>query len=222
MEKYILIVAGGKGLRLQSNVPKQLVEIKGRPLLMWTFNAFRFLANEAHFVLVLDGDLIGQWKNLCRIHDFNIPHKIVEGGPKRFHSVKSGLNLIPNNALVAIHDAARPLVSEVTIRSCFSIAQRKGNAIPAITINESIRETDGSLNRHVDRNKYKLVQTPQTFYSDKIKRAYLQSYHEHFTDDASVLENTGEPIQLIEGNRQNIKITTEEDLLYASSILNLP
>ena len=221
MEKYILIVAGGKGLRLQSDVPKQFIEINGRPLLMWSFDAFKFLISKAYFVLVLNNDLIGQWKHLCVIHDFNIQHKIVEGGPKRYHSVKNGLNLIPNNALVAIHDAARPLVSEGTIRECFTIAQRKGNAIPAISINESLRETDGSLNRHVDRNKYKLVQTPQAFFSDKIKRAYLQNYHEHFTDDASVLESTGEPIQLVEGNRQNIKITTEEDLLYASAVLGL-
>lgn len=221
MDKYILIVAGGKGLRFESDLPKQLVEVNGKPLLMWSFDAFKFLKKTAQFVLVLNGDLIGQWKHLCVKHNFNIPHQIVEGGPKRFHSVKNGLNLVPNSVLVAIHDAVRPLVSERTIIDCFSVAYRKGNAVPAIVVNESLRETDGPLNHPVNRDKYKVVQTPQTFHSDKIKKAYQQSYREHFTDDATVLESTGEIIHLVEGNRENIKITNNSDLLFAESILKL-
>lgn len=222
MDKYILIVAGGKGTRLQSDTPKQLIEINGRPLLMWTFDAFNFIKNTAHFILVLNSELIGHWKRLCHLHGFNTPHQIVEGGPKRFHSVKNGLSHIPNNVLVAIHDAARPLVSESTVYNCFSIAQRKGNGIPAIAVNESLRHTDGPLNRPVDRSKYKLVQTPQVFQADKIKNAYQQVYNERFTDDATVLESTGEQIHLTEGNRENIKITTREDLLFAENVLKLP
>lgn len=219
MEKFILIVAGGKGLRLNSDKPKQLVEINGKPLLMRTFEAFNFLKNKAHFVLILNPYLIGEWKQLCRTHQFEFNHEIVEGGPKRFHSVKSGLNLVPNNSMVAIHDAVRPFVSEQVVINCFSTAQRKGNAIPAVSINDSVREIDASINWRVDRNKYKIIQTPQTFVSDMIKRAYLQSFHEKFTDDASVLESTGEKINLVEGNIENIKITTPHDLYYASAML---
>lgn len=222
MEKYILIIAGGRGKRIGGDVPKQFIEIAGRPLLMWTFEAFEFLKLEAKFVLVLNSDLIGLWKHLCRQYSFNIPHKVVEGGPKRFHSVKRGLNLIPGNSLVAIHDAVRPLVSKQTIQNCFTIANRKGNAVPAILVNESMRKIDGPLNQHVERNDYRLIQTPQTFISDKIKKAYQQNYHERFTDDATVFESAGESIQLVEGNRQNLKITYKEDLLYASKLLKLP
>lgn len=216
-----MIVAGGKGLRLKSQLPKQLINICGKPLLMWTFEAFRYLHKKAHFILVLNPDLIGQWKSLCIEHDFDIGHQIIEGGPTRFHSVKIGLKLVPENTLVAIHDAARPLVPESTIKECFTIAQRKGNAIPAVKLTGSIRQIDGSLNKSVDRNKFKLIQTPQVFISNKIKRAYLQSYHEHYTDDATVLESIREVIQLVEGSPNNIKITTEDDLLYVSSVLEL-
>lgn len=219
MEKYILIVAGGKGSRLDIDQPKQLIDINGLPLLMWTFRAFEFLKNQAHFILVLNADLIGFWRELCHMHHFDFKHKVVEGGPKRFHSVKNGLNLVPENALVAIHDAVRPIVTESIIREAFLVAARKGNAVPAIAVTESLRETDGSINRPVDRNKYRIVQTPQTFIAGKIKKAYHQSYDERFTDDATVLESTGETIQLIEGNRNNIKITTEEDLRYISALL---
>ncbi len=220
MEKYILIVAGGKGLRMNSEIPKQLTEIKGKPLLMWTFEAFNFLKQKARFILVLNADLIGEWNRLCHEHHFNFHHEIVEGGPRRFHSVKRGLSLVPNNSVVAIHDSVRPLVSEKVIRESFAVAERKGNAIAAISINDSIRETDASINWSVDRNRYKIIQTPQTFVSDKIKRAYLQSYHEKFTDDASVLEATGEKINIVEGNHENIKITTPNDLVYAAALLN--
>jgi 2-C-methyl-D-erythritol 4-phosphate cytidylyltransferase len=220
MDKYILIVAGGKGSRLHSEMPKQLIDINGLPLLMWTFKAFEFLKNQAHFVLVLNPDLIGPWKSFCQSHQFEIHHEIVEGGPKRFHSVKNGLNLIPDNALVAIHDAARPLVQRGLINEGFTVALRKGNAVPAIAVQDSMRMADGSVNQPVDRNKYRIIQTPQTFHAGKIKKAYFQSYDERFTDDASVFESTGEPIQLIEGDRLNIKITTSEDLLFASALLH--
>jgi len=220
MDKYILIVAGGKGTRFSNDQPKQLIDINGIPLLIWTFKTFEFLKNQAHFVLVLNTDLIGLWKELCYMYKFNIKHKIVEGGPKRFHSVKNGLNLVPNNSLVAIHDGARPIVSKRVIQEGFLVAGRKGNAVPAIPVTESMRETDGSINGPVDRNKFRIIQTPQIFNAQKIKKAYNQSYDERFTDDATVFESLGETIQLIEGDKKNIKITTEEDLYFASSFLS--
>lgn len=219
MEKYILIVAGGKGVRMDSDEPKQLAVINGKPLLMWTFEAFNFLKNTANFVLVLNSNLIGSWNHLCQVNQFNFRHEIVEGGPKRFHSVKNGLHFVPDNSLVAIHDAVRPLVSKKVINACFSIAERKGNAIPAVAVNDSIRETDASINWSVNRNNYKIIQTPQTFKSDNIKRAYLQTYHEKFTDDASVLESAGGKIQLVDGDPENIKITTTNDLIFTSALL---
>lgn len=220
MEKHILIVAGGKGSRFSSDQPKQLVDINDIPLLIWTFKAFEFLKNQAHFILVLRSDMIGLWNELCYLHKLDIEHKLIEGGPKRFHSVKNGLKFVPDNALVAIHDGARPIVSENMINEGFLVAGRKGNAVPAIPITESMRETDGSINSPVDRNKYRIIQTPQTFYAQKIKKAYNQSYDERFTDDATVFESLGETIQLIEGDKNNIKITTEEDLRFASTLLS--
>jgi len=219
MEKYILILAAGKGSRFNSDQPKQLADINGMPMLIRTFKAFEFLKNKAHFILVLRSDLIGLWNELCYMYKFEIEHSIVEGGPKRFHSVKNGLKSVPDNSLVAIHDAVRPLVTRDIINEGFLVASRKGNAVPAIPITESIRETDGSINRPVDRNKYRIIQTPQIFHAQKIKKAYNQSYDERYTDDATVLESTGEPIHLIEGDRNNIKITSVEDLNFVSSFL---
>ena len=218
MEHYILIAAGGKGERIGGK-PKQFIELAGLPLLMHTFHAFTFPGFKANFVLVLPENDISHWKELCLQYDFTVPHQIIPGGPKRFHSVKRGLSLVPDDVLVAIHDGVRPLVSADTVRSCFDMAQRKGNAIPAIPVTETVRETDGSLNRPVDREKLRIIQTPQVFYSGFIKKAYLQNYRESFTDDASVLESTGQPVYLVEGNPGNIKITTPDDLIMAEALL---
>jgi len=218
MDKYVLITAGGKGYRV-GGPPKQFEELLGYPLLMHTFQAFDFLSDTSKFILVLSEDKLDYWNQLCQKYNFQIPHQVITGGPKRFYSVKRGLGLVPNNALVAIHDGVRPLVSADTINRCFEIALRKGNAIPAISIHESVRETDGPLNKPVARNKLKIIQTPQVFYSYLIKKAYQQNYREHFTDDASVLESTGEVIHLVEGNDENIKITGPADLMIAAALL---
>ena len=202
-----------------SDQPKQFLLIGDKPLLMHTFDAFSFLFESVKIILVLPADLIEAWKKICSQHDFLIPHKIIEGGPKRYHSVKSGLNHVPGDSIVAIHDAARPLVSEATIKSCFKIAGRKGNAVPAVSITESVREVDGSLNHSVDRSKLRLIQTPQVFQASQIRKAYQQPYDEKFTDDATVLESTGESIHLIDGNLENIKITFPDDLILAEQML---
>lgn len=185
---------------------------------MHTFQAFSFL-DDVKFVLVLPENEISNWKNLCQKHQFSIPHQIVEGGPKRFHSVKSGLKNIPDDVLVAIHDGVRPLVSQDTITNAFELAERKGNAVPSIPILSSIREVYGSINKHINRDNFRLIQTPQVFQSSQIKKAYQQVYRTEFKDDATVLESTGQQIYLCEGNPENIKITNPLDLTIAGNLL---
>jgi len=219
MEKYVLIVAGGKGLRMKSELPKQFIEINNKPVLMHTFDAFSGIGNINNFILILATEYIGYWEELCEKHCFKTEHTVIEGGPKRYHSVKRGLSLIPNNSLVAIHDAVRPVVSRNIIKNGFDIAAKKGNAIPAVAIKESIRKISGSLSKSVNREMFKIVQTPQFFQSALIKRAYEQAFNEKFTDDANMLESLGKQIYLIEGDTKNIKITDPEDLVYAEYLL---
>ena len=218
MQKFVLIVAGGSGSRMETQLQKQFIELNGLPILMHTFQAFSFL-KDLEFVLVLPKHAISYWKNSCLQHHFDIPHQVIEGGPKRFHSVKSGLQKIPDNVLVAIHDGVRPFVAQELISRCFELAQRKGNAVPAIPVDGSIREISGSLNKPIDRNKIRIIQTPQVFLSTKIKKAYNQTYREEFTDDATVLESIGQQIYLTEGSPENIKITNPVDLLIAEKLL---
>jgi len=219
MKKYVVLVAGGKGKRMGNEQPKQFLEIGGLPLLMHTFRSFSFLTDAVEFILVLHADYFDQWKELCKIHDFNIPHQIAEAGPKRFHSVKSGLKLVPRNCLVAIHDGVRPFVSGQVIEACFTMAERKGNAVPVLAVGESVRELSGTLNKSTDRNKLRLVQTPQVFHASEIQQAYQQPYNESFTDDATVLERIGKQIFLVEGNSENIKITEPNDLIFAKAMI---
>lgn len=219
MKRYALIVAGGKGKRIPSSIPKQFVEIAGKPLLMHTMEAFLNGASNSEFIIALPRELIAEWKKLCQFHHFQIGHQLAEGGPKRFHSVKSGLKLVPENVLVAIHDAARPLVSKETIQRCFEMAARKGNAVPVVPFTESVREVSGVSSKVVSRSKLRIVQTPQVFSSTQIKKAYQQNFSEEFTDDATVLEKAGFQINLVEGNPENLKITIPADLLLASKLL---
>ena len=219
MKKHIIIVAGGNGTRMNNAVPKQFIELHGKPMLMHTIEKFAKAIPEINIVLVLSPAYREQWKTLCEQHNFRISYQLADGGETRFHSVKNGLAFVPGNCVVGIHDAARPLVSIHTIISAFDTAEQKGNASPAISLNESIREVKNNSNNAVDRNNYLIIQTPQCFQSDLIKKAFLQEYRPAFTDDASVLEAMGEKINLIEGNRENIKITTSQDLIIAEAIL---
>ncbi len=218
-EKHILIVAGGDGKRLSNSVPKQFLLLRGRPILFHAINSFLFL-KEVTFTVVLSANQIDYWKSICSSKDFNIPHNIAEGGPTRFHSVKSGLKNIPDDSLVLIHDASRPFVSKETIMRVIEMATQKGNAIPVIEVNDSYREVSGNNNKIVARDKLRAVQTPQTFHSSIIKNAYNQAYNEIFTDDASVLESTGKQINIVKGNSENIKISTPVDLVVGEGILD--
>ncbi len=177
--------------------------------------------NSINIVVALPKQQIDFWNELCAKHNFTIKHTVVAGGETRFHSVKNSLSAIPDNGLVGIHDAVRPLINKATIDNCYSTAATKGNAIPAVDLVDSIRKLDKlGIHKMVDRNNYKLIQTPQVFDIETIKEAYKQNYNEKFTDDASVLEEyNGTFINLVEGNKQNIKITLPEDLIYADAVL---
>ena len=220
MKKHIIIVAGGSGLRMQTDVPKQFIEIGKLPILMHTISAFYNYDCEINIVLALPKEHIEFWKNLCSKHNFNINHKIVEGGETRFNSVQNALISIENIGLVAIHDAVRPFISSDLISRCFDTAEKLGNAIPAVEIVESVREISEFENITIDRNKLRAIQTPQTFKTEIIKLAFEKATHNKFTDDASVLENIGEKINLIEGEKNNIKITTQQDLNFSNYLLN--
>lgn len=217
MEKFALLVAGGSGTRMKGELPKQFLELNGKPLLMHTFEAFLKYDPKIRFVLVLPEIQVVNWKKLCLKYDFKIKHSLVSGGETRFHSVKNGLSEIEDDGIVFIHDGVRPLVSVQTIENCYKTAVEKGNALPVIAPSESVREVINGNNRAVDRSHFFLVQTPQTFKISIIKKVYEQNYLEKFTDDASVLENTGQKINLVNGNRENIKITYPEDLLISSA-----
>lgn len=215
MKKFALIVAGGSGSRMNNNIPKQFIEINGRPVLMHTFDAFFNFDPNLEFILVLPKDQLTLWKSICEKHSFQVKHKIAFGGKTRFNSVKNGLEQISGEGIVFIHDGVRPLVSVQTLKKCFEMAFAKGNALPVVPVSESVRMVEGSKNTAVDRSKYFMVQTPQTFQCRLIKNAYQQATSDLFTDDATVLESMGETINIVEGNRENIKITFPEDLLLA-------
>ena len=209
-------MAGGSGSRMNSELPKQFIEIGGKPILMHTLSKF---SNCDEIILVLPAAQIDFWKELCKKYNFSQIHSVTEGGNSRFQSVKNGLGLVKKSSLVAIHDGVRPFISEETIENAFDSVTNNGNAIVCVDSKDSLRKVNEDVNFHVDRSEYKIIQTPQTFQSSLIKKAYQQEEKSFFTDDASVLEATGEKINLIEGDYKNIKITTPEDLLVAEAYL---
>jgi len=218
-EKIVIIVAGGKGERMNADIPKQFLEIQGRPILMHTLEAFQGFDSNMKLILVLPAAQIDFWETLCIKHNFALSHQIVEGGNVRFYSVKNGLRAIKVPALVAVHDGVRPLVSMETIQRCFDAAEEFDAAIPVVDLVDSIRQLTENASESVDRSYYKLVQTPQIFDAELLKEAYEQEFSPLFTDDASVVEALGKHVQLVEGNRENIKITTEFDLKIAEVLL---
>lgn len=219
MKKTVIIVAGGKGERMQTSIPKQFIEINGKPILMHTIEAFYRYDNFISIILVLPPAQINFWKSLCIKHENSISHLIAEGGETRFHSVKNGLNLAETSSLIAIHDGVRPFVSNATIAGCFACAEKHKAVVPIVDLVDSIRYADEIENYTCDRTKYKLVQTPQVFAGDLLKKSYEQDFSPAFTDDASVVEALGAKIYLTEGNRENIKITTSFDLKIAQCMI---
>ena len=223
MIKIALIVAGGKGMRMQSEIPKQFIEVVGKPLLMHTLETFVQYDAAIRLLVVLPEIEIELWNALCIKHHFTIAHQVISGGETRFHSVKNGLDCLLEDGLVAIHDGVRPLVSQDTIARCFDGAAKFGSAIPTIELVESLRCIEGTgSSKSVDRSAYRLVQTPQVFDITLLKNAYNQSFSPLFTDDASVVEASGISVHLENGNRENIKITTPFDLQLAALLLSNP
>lgn len=217
--EYALIVAGGKGTRINSAVPKQFLELNGTPILIHTLNAFVRYSSQIKIILVLPEDDMQTWKELSLNHKFNTPVILQNGGDSRFQSVKRGLEKIEGSGLVAIHDGVRPLISEDIIGASFRLAAVHKTAVAAVRLKESIRMTDQDSTRAMDRSKFRLIQTPQTFEVDLIKKAYEGKEDPSLTDDASVAERAGQVISLFEGSYENIKITTREDLIVAEALL---
>ena len=247
---YIIILAGGKGLRMGSDIPKQFLPIGGLPVLMHTVKRFREYSKELNIILVLPKQQQEYWQALCDEYQFMEDYTIADGGETRFHSIKNGLKLIPDDAqgLVGVHDGVRPFPSVEVIRNCYETARREGSAIPVIPVVETIRHLEGQSyvtsfhdfchdsakrastmalaapkvqrSRTVPRDEYRLVQTPQVFDIQLHKKAYAQDYRDSFTDDASVVESMGHAVALVDGNRENIKITTPFDCIVAEGIIN--
>ena len=216
MQKVALIVAGGKGKRMNADIPKQFLLLNGTPILMHTLKQF------SHFeeiVLVLPHSQFDYWQELCITYNFTQKHTLVPGGTTRFYSVKNGLEKIDENSVIAIHDGVRPLISTKLIDSLITKTKNGVGIIPIVPLKDSIRKVEGENSTHLDRSNLYKVQTPQCFLSKDIKEAYTQEFSDAFTDDASVFEaNEGRIITLL-GEEKNLKITTEEDLKIASILI---
>lgn len=220
MKYYAIIVGGGSGKRMQNSIPKQFLLLKNKPILMHTISVFATSIFQPEIIIVLHSDLHQYWKDLCIKYNFNIPHVLINGGEQRFHSVRNGLISIKEDGIVAIHDAVRPLVSTKLISRLFEEAANNGNAIAAIKPSDSIRQViSENESKVVNREELVLIQTPQTFKIEQLRLSYQQPYQIKFTDDASVVEEGGFKINLIEGERNNIKITYPEDLELANLLI---
>ena len=219
MKKYIIIVAGGKGLRMGGDIPKQFLPVCGKPVLMRTLEAFHAYDASMRLILVLPVSQQAYWKQLCEEYQFELVHEIANGGDTRFHSVKNGLALVEEDGLVGVHDGVRPFVSQEVITRCYEEAASLKAVIPVIGVVETVRHLIGEGSETVPRDQYKLVQTPQVFDVTLLHRAYQQEYTDLFTDDASVVEALGEKVYLVEGNRENIKLTTPFDLKLAEMLI---
>ena len=218
---YVIIVAGGKGLRMGSDIPKQFLPIGGKPVLMRTLERFREYSAELQIILVLPEAQQDFWKGLCKEYHFQVEYLLANGGQTRFHSVQNGLALIPDDAegVVGVHDGVRPFPSVEVIRNCYETVRTAKAVIPVIPVVETVRHLEGDSSVTVPRGDYRLVQTPQTFDIQLLKAANRQPYNDGFTDDASVVESYGHAITLVEGNRENIKITTPYDIVVAEAII---
>lgn len=221
-KRFAIIVAGGKGLRMGNEIPKQFLEVAGKPILMHTITRFFECKPSIQIILVLPKVQFEFWEELCEKYKFTISHTVVAGGNTRTDSVRNGLNTIKNNGLVAVHDGVRPFATEELINQSFEVAEKKGSAIAAVPLKDSIRKMiDNNESESLNRSNYQLVQTPQTFQIKLLKEAYAKAENstQTFTDDASVVEAIGHKVSLVRGSYQNIKITTPEDLIFAEAIL---
>jgi 2-C-methyl-D-erythritol 4-phosphate cytidylyltransferase len=220
MKKFAVIVAGGSGLRMGTSIPKQFLQIRQKPLLWYTLNAFLDAYDDLQIVLVLAITFLEDGYTLAKELNASDRIQITAGGETRFHSVQNGLKLVTDPSIVFVHDGVRCLISSDLIHRCYEQALVKGSAIPAVTATDSIRMTDEEHHYVLNRNHVKIIQTPQTFQSNLILPAFEQPYDENFTDEATVVEASGETVYLVEGDHQNIKVTRPVDLLIAEQILS--
>lgn len=219
LKKVAIIVAGGSGTRMGTDLPKQFMLLANKPVMMHTLE--KFYQSNCELVVVLNVDYHDQWKSLCNEHSFNLPHTLIKGGRNRFESVKNGLKSISENALVAIHDAVRPLIDISTINEAFDCADKNGNAVVVVPSKDSLRKVENDSSYSVPRSDYFIVQTPQIFDKNTLDKAYKEEFRNEFTDDASVIEKLGIKINLVEGKQSNIKITYREDLAIAETLLKM-
>ena len=221
--RYAVILAAGEGRRMHSSLPKQFMELEGKPVLRYTLERFLEFDPQIRLIVVLPADRMESWREYCHHTGFRPAMRLVTGGLTRFHSVQNALEYVPEDALVAVHDGVRPLLAADFLKELFDKAVRSRAVIPVLPLVESVRELQGAgLSRAVDRSRFLSVQTPQVFHADLLKRAYAQPYSPAFTDDATVVESLGIKISLCDGRRENLKITTPEDLVLVRSFISLP
>ena len=219
MRKYAIIVAGGKGERMNMSVPKQFAELCGKPVLMHSLEAFHLFDASVKLIVVLPSLQLDVWKSLCHRYDFDIPHAVITGGASRFESVKNGMDVIKEVSIVAVHDGVRPVVSINLIERLFASAEKNGNAVPVVPVRDSLRRIEGESNMAVDRSTLYCVQTPQCFHSSQLRSMYELPFDGKYTDDASLADACGFKVHTEEGDPVNIKITVATDLQIAEMFL---
>ncbi|MDO9256638.1 MAG: 2-C-methyl-D-erythritol 4-phosphate cytidylyltransferase [Bacteroidales bacterium] len=219
MKKYAIIVAGGTGTRMKGEIPKQFMLLNGKPVILYSIEAFFSYDPAVQIILVIHPDYLSLWMQLVREFKISIPFEVAEGGKTRFDSVKNGLRFIGDDGFVAVHDAARPVINADFLKNLFSAASTYGSAIPVVPVTDTIRIIEGDTSRQQDRKFLRAIQTPQVFKVSELQRAYMQPYEPNFTDDGSVMEAAGFPVHLAEGRRGNMKITHLEDIEMAEVLI---
>ncbi|MEO8066441.1 MAG: 2-C-methyl-D-erythritol 4-phosphate cytidylyltransferase [Flavobacteriales bacterium] len=222
MQRATIIVAGGMGRRLGGAIPKQFQLVAGKPMLCWTIAAFRSFDARMPIVVVLPEPHISIWKTLCIGHNFHDEHTVVAGGEERFHSVREGVKAISGDVVIAVHDGVRPAVSRALIERCFAHAAEHGSAVPVVPITVSVREVDGNNSKPLDRSRLRAVQTPQCFHAGLLRKAFELPFEPGFTDEATLVERTGTIVQLVDGEDNNMKVTTTTDLRLVEMFLPGP
>jgi len=219
VSRSFIITAGGIGKRMGSHLPKQFIEIAGKPILLYTLEKFYAFDSSAQLILTLPNEWRSFWNDMLTSHHCSIPHQIVDGGVERYHSIKNALAVCTGD-VIAVHDGVRPLVSNTTIERCLSALNTHEAVIPIIPLKESLRSISNNQSKAVNRADYCLVQTPQCFRASVLKKAYDQPFHTGITDDASLVEEAGFFVHLVDGNEENLKITSPNDLFVAEAYLN--
>jgi 2-C-methyl-D-erythritol 4-phosphate cytidylyltransferase len=215
----VIIVAGGIGQRMGGLIPKQFLMLNDLPVIFHSVKPFIEFDPKINVIVVLPNDHINTWITACNKYGFHVEHEIVVGGETRYQSVKNGLQFVNNADFTAIHDSVRPLINKEFVKCCFESAKQKGNAVPCVGINETVRKVDSLGNTQLDRSILRLIQTPQVFNTKTLNEAYKLPFSDKFTDDASVVEALGEKINLIDGLKQNVKITTDIDFKIAEYLI---